>query len=60
MWDSEYKVYKSMPRTSLNVLGDLVDACRQSDVGSNKLKLDLWNAETDNLGNWLSLVAATK
>ena len=57
-WQSEYEVYKSMPRIGLDVLGDLIDACKQSDVGSNMLKLNTWNASTDNLGILLSLSAA--
>jgi hypothetical protein len=47
-----------MPRMELDVFGDLIDACKQSDVGSNTLKLDAWNAKADNLGLLLSLSAA--
>jgi hypothetical protein len=58
-WQSEYEVYRSMPRTSLDVYGDLIDASKHSDVGSNRSNLDAWNANADNLGMLLSLSAAT-
>ncbi|KAK9481971.1 hypothetical protein V1527DRAFT_486132 [Lipomyces starkeyi] len=57
-WQAEYEVYKTMPRMGLDVFGDLIDACRQIDVGSNKLKLHAWNATVDNLGILLNLSAA--
>lgn len=48
-----------MQRMSMDVLGDLIDACKESDVGSSKtLRLDTWNAKADNLGILLSLGAA--
>ncbi|KAL9095961.1 MAG: hypothetical protein Q9165_001959 [Trypethelium subeluteriae] len=56
-WQSEYDLYKSMPRTGLDVLGDLIDACKQSDMGSSKPRLDDWNAKIDNLGILLRLSA---
>ena len=56
-WQSEYDLYKSMPRMGLDVFGDLIDACKQSDGGSSKLKLDAWNAKIDNLGFLLRLSA---
>ncbi|KAH8596289.1 hypothetical protein B0O99DRAFT_620021 [Bisporella sp. PMI_857] len=58
VWQSEYDVYKSMPRMDLDVFGDLIDACKQSDVSHNIMKLDTWNAKADNLGMMLSLSAA--
>ena len=58
VWKSEYEVYKTMPRIGLDCLGDLIDACKQSDISSNKLKLDAWNAIADNLGILLNLGAA--
>ncbi|KPM45832.1 hypothetical protein AK830_g686 [Neonectria ditissima] len=54
-WLSEYEMYKSMPRNGLEVFGDLIDACKQSEVGSNRLKLNVWNAQSDSLGILLSL-----
>lgn len=57
-WQLEYEEYKSKHRMGLDVFGDLIDACKQSDVGFNKLKLDAWNTKTDNLGIMLSLSAA--
>jgi hypothetical protein len=57
-WQSEYDMYQSMPRTSLDYFGDLIDACKHSDVRANKLRLDAWNATADNLGVLLSLSAA--
>lgn len=57
-WQSEYEIYKSTQGIDLDVLGDLVDTCKYTDVGSNRLKLDTWNAKADNLGILLSLGAA--
>ncbi|KFY25268.1 hypothetical protein V493_04730 [Pseudogymnoascus sp. VKM F-4281 (FW-2241)] len=58
-WQLEYEGYKSMQRMSMDVFGDLIDACKESDVGSSKtLRLDTWNANADNLGILLSLGAA--
>jgi hypothetical protein len=57
-WQSEYEVYRTMPRMGLDLFGDLIDACKQSDVGLNQLKLDAWNATADNLGVLLNLGAA--
>ncbi|KAF2627238.1 hypothetical protein BU25DRAFT_393973 [Macroventuria anomochaeta] len=57
-WQLEYELYKTMPRMGLEHFGDLIDACRQSDVGSNRLKLDAWNATVDSLGILLNLGAA--
>ncbi len=54
-WQSEYELYKSMRRLGMNVLGDLIDACRQSDIESNRAKLDTWNSKADNLGVLLRL-----
>ncbi|OKL64254.1 hypothetical protein UA08_00398 [Talaromyces atroroseus] len=56
-WQSEYEVYATMPRMGLDVFGDLLDACKQGDVGLNKLKLHAWNATVDNLGILLNLCA---
>jgi hypothetical protein len=56
-WQSEFDVYKSTQRTDLAVFGDLIDAYKQSDTALNKLRLDTWNANADNLGNLLSLSA---
>lgn len=56
-WEAEYGVYKTMPRMGLDVFGDLYDACKQSSVVSNKLKLHAWNATVDNLGVLLNLGA---
>jgi hypothetical protein len=36
-WQSEYELYKTMPRMGLELFGDLIDACRQSSIGSNRL-----------------------
>jgi hypothetical protein len=57
-WQAEYELYKTMPRMGLELFGDLIDACRQSDTGSNRLKLDAWNATVDSLGILLNLGAA--
>ncbi|KAH7092162.1 hypothetical protein FB567DRAFT_516648 [Paraphoma chrysanthemicola] len=57
-WQSEYELYKNMPRLGLEFFGDLIDACRQSSVGSNRTKLDAWNATVDSLGILLNLGAA--
>lgn len=57
-WQSEYDVYRTMPRMGLDLFGDLIDACKQSNVSSNKLKLDTWNATADNLGVLLNLGVA--
>jgi len=57
-WQSEYDVYQSSQRMGMNVVGDLIDACKQSDMGSNRLKMDAWNANADNLGILLGLSAA--
>ncbi len=57
-WQLEYEMYNSMPRMGLETLGDLVDVCRQSDVGANRLRLDAWTAKADYLGIMLSLGAA--
>ncbi len=38
--------------------GDLIDACKHSDIRSNKLKLNTWNTTVDNLGMLLSLGAS--
>jgi hypothetical protein len=57
-WQSEYDVYQSMHRMSLDVFGDLIDACKQSDVGINRLRLETWNSTADNLGILLNLGAA--
>jgi len=56
-WEFEYRAYKSMPRISLDVFGDLIDACKQSNVGSNRLRLEAWNAGADNLSILLRLSA---
>jgi hypothetical protein len=56
-WEAEYEVYRTMPRMGLDVFGDLYDACKQSSVGSNKLKLHAWNSTVDNLGFLLNLGA---
>lgn len=56
-WEKEYEVYKAMPRMGLDVFGDLYDACKQSDAGSNQLKLHAWNATVDTLGGLLHLGA---
>lgn len=56
-WQSEYAVYQSMQRTSLDLFGDLIDACRQSNACTNKLRIDTWNAKADNLGMLLGLSA---
>ncbi|KAH7068214.1 hypothetical protein BKA63DRAFT_521352 [Paraphoma chrysanthemicola] len=57
-WHSEYELYKTMPRMGLELFGDLIDASRQSGVGSNRVKLDAWNATVDSLGILLNLGAA--
>ncbi|KAK7990522.1 hypothetical protein PG990_014802 [Apiospora arundinis] len=57
-WQMEYEIYKTMPRGGLNLFGDLIDACKQSDFGPNKLKLDVWNSTVDNLGILLNLAAS--
>jgi hypothetical protein len=57
-WQTEYAVYKTMPRIGLEVLGDLIDACKQSDTISNRLKLDTWNAQADGLEMLLTLSSA--
>ncbi|EED19840.1 conserved hypothetical protein [Talaromyces stipitatus ATCC 10500] len=57
-WQAEYEMYQSMPRNGPDVFGDLIDACKQSDTGSGRLKLDTWNANADNLGIILSMSAA--
>lgn len=57
-WQSEYEVYKTMPRGEIENFGELIDACKHSDVRSNKLKLNAWNTTVDNLGMLLSLGAA--
>jgi hypothetical protein len=46
-----------MSRNGLDVFGDLIQACKQSDTVPARLKLDTWNANTDNLGIALSLSA---
>ncbi|GAM42256.1 hypothetical protein TCE0_044r16051 [Talaromyces pinophilus] len=56
-WQAEYDVYRSMSRNGLDVFGDLIQACKQSDTLPARLKLDTWNANTDNLGIALSLSA---
>jgi hypothetical protein len=39
----------------LNVMEDLVDAYKQSDLAVNRLKLDMWSAKADTLGVLLGL-----
>ena len=39
-WQVEFEVYNSMPRMDLDVFGDLVDACKQRDMGLNRRKMD--------------------
>lgn len=56
-WESEYEVYKTMPRMGLDDFGDLYDACKGGEVAMNKTKLHTWNATVDNLGILLSLGA---
>jgi len=58
-WEKEYEVYNSMKRTSPDLFGELIDACKQSNVGTNRQKLDSWNSTADNLGILLGLTAAT-
>ncbi|KAK9777567.1 hypothetical protein AB5N19_11504 [Seiridium cardinale] len=53
--DSEYEFYKTMPRIDLDRFGDLIDACRQGQSSSVKLKLDAWNIVADSLGFLLNL-----
>jgi hypothetical protein len=57
-WQSEYELYKTMPRMGLELFGDLIDACGQSGVGANRMKLDAWNATVDSLGILLNLAVA--
>lgn len=52
-WQSEYEIYKAMPRTGLENLGDLVDACR----GHNAAQWDVWNATADSFSMLLRLGA---
>lgn len=56
-WQTEYGVYQSMSRNGLDVFGDLIQACKQSDTGSARVEMDTWNANADNLGIILSLSA---
>ncbi|KAH8690511.1 hypothetical protein BGW36DRAFT_388879 [Talaromyces proteolyticus] len=49
-WQSAYDMYKTMPRIGLDLFGDLLDAHRRSDIRSNQLKLDSWNAVMDHMG----------
>ncbi|KAE8548320.1 hypothetical protein EYB25_008698 [Talaromyces marneffei] len=56
-WQAEYDVYRVMSRDGLDLFGDLIQACKQSDTGPARVKLDTWNANTDNLGIALSLSA---
>lgn len=57
-WQTEYGIYKAMPRGGVEIFGDLIDACKQSDVGSNQLKLDVWNSTVDGLGIMLNMAAS--
>ncbi|TVY83748.1 hypothetical protein LSUE1_G001156, partial [Lachnellula suecica] len=57
-WQAEYDEYTSMQRMDLDVLGDLIDAHRQSDVRANRRKLDTWNSQSDNLGILVTLGVA--
>lgn len=58
VWQSKYGLSRTMPRKSLELFGDVIDACRQSDGGTNTPKLDALNATVDSLGILLNLVAA--
>ena len=57
-WQSEFDVYKNMPRMGMETVGNLISASGQSDTSMDKLRLDIWNASIDNLGLLLNLSVA--
>lgn len=56
-WHYEYEASRVTRICGLSTIGELLDAQELSHLTSNSRKLDKWNADIDNLGFLLNLIA---